>query len=338
LHLTFLHAPGISGALAQSVSAEPATCWPTGTLTFDAGTREAVLERSADFLIAAEDLPTHPYWPGGESGITMGVGWDLGQHSESELLRAWAALDLTTLGQLKIAIHKRGHDAEVLAPRLKAIAVPRNISLSVFRTSLADAYYPMTLRLFPRVETLPAEVQVALLSLVFNRGVLLGRDPDWSKAKELDRRWEIRRLQDDVKQRDLFAIYVHLGTMKRLWEKSGQRGLLYRRRDEQHLIRPYVDRELLWEENRDKLKAAGLPSCTKLLEHMNEERPHKRHLKAKLVLWRLRVVRAETARGGPIPGTALLLISKRRTKNIGELRTCRNSKFIPRSAPKVSGA
>ena len=86
---------------------------------------------------------------------------------------------------------------------------------------------------------------MALLSLVFNRGVLLGRDPDWSKVKALDRRWEIRRLQDDVKQRDVFAIYIRLGTMKRLWEKSGQRGLLYRRRDEQHLIRPYVDQEVM---------------------------------------------------------------------------------------------
>ena len=263
LHLVVLHAPGMSRAFAQSVPADAAACWPTGTLTFAAGNREAVLERSADFLIAAEDLPTHPYWPGGESGITIGVGWDLGQHSESEFLRAWAALDQTTLRQVKIAIRKRGHDAEVLVPQLKAIAVPRDISLSVFRSSLADSYYPMTLRLFPGVEILPTEVQVALLSLVFNRGVLLGHDPDWSKAKELDRRWEIRRLQGDVKERDLFAIYIRLGTMKRLWEKSGPRGLLYRRRDEQHLIRPYIDQELRWEENRDKLKAAGLPPCTK---------------------------------------------------------------------------
>jgi hypothetical protein len=112
----------------------------------------------------------------------------------------------------------------------------------------------MTLQLFPGIESLSTDVQVALLSLVFNRGVLLGRDPEWSKAKALDRRWEIRRVQDDVKRRDVFAIYIRLGTMKRLWEKSGQRGLLYRRRDEQHLIRPDVDQELMWEENRDKLK------------------------------------------------------------------------------------
>lgn len=261
LHLTLLYAPGTSRSFAQSTPTEP-TCWPVGTLTFAAGTREAVLERSADFLITAEDLPTHAYWPKGDSGITIGVGWDLGQHSESEFLSAWAALDLATLRQLKEAIHKRGHAAEVLVPQLKALTVPRSVSLSVFRRSLDASYYPMTLQLFPGVEALPTEVQVALLSLVFNRGVLLGRDPDWSKAKALDRRWEIRRLQDDVKQRDVFAIYIRLGTMKRLWEKSGQRGLLYRRRDEQHLIRPYVDQELMWEENRDKLKAAGLPPCS----------------------------------------------------------------------------
>ena len=262
LHLTLLYAPGTSRSFAQSTPTEP-TCWPTGTLTFAAGTREAVLERSANFLITAEDVPTHPYWPKGDSGITIGVGWDLGQHGESEFLSAWAALDLASLRQLKEAIHKRGHAAEVLVPQLKPITVPRNISLSVFRRSLDASYYPMMLQLFPGVESLSTDVQVALLSLVFNRGVLLGRDPDWSKVKALDRRWEIRRLQDDVKQRDVFAIYIRLGTMKRLWEKSGQRGLLYRRRDEQHLIRPDVDQELMSEENRDKLKAAGLPPCSK---------------------------------------------------------------------------
>jgi hypothetical protein len=191
-----------------------------------------VLQRSADFLVAAEDLPAHPYWPGGESGITIGVGWDLGQHCKSELFRAWAGLDRATLRQLEEAIQKRGRAAALLVPQLKLIDVPRSISRSVFRSSLEDSYYPMTLRLFPGVERLPTEVQVALLSVVFNRGVLLGRDPDWSKAKELDRRWEIRRLREDVRQRDFFAIYIRLGTMKRLWEKSGPRGLLYRRRDD----------------------------------------------------------------------------------------------------------
>ena len=49
--------------------------------------------------------------------------------------------------------------------------------------------------------------------------------------------------------------------MKRLWEVPGQRGLRVRRRDEQALIRPLVNEQLKWEENRDRLKNAGLPPC-----------------------------------------------------------------------------
>ena len=49
----------------------------------------------------------------------------------------------------------------------------------------------------------------------------------------------MRRMQDDVKRADIYAIYIHLGTMKRLWETVGPSGLPIRRREEQALIRPY---------------------------------------------------------------------------------------------------
>jgi hypothetical protein len=85
----------------------------------------------------------------------------------------------------------------------------------------------MTLRLFPGVEILPTEVQVALLSLVFNRGVLLGYDPDWSKAKELDRRWEIRRLQGDVRgPRFVCHLYPSWDDEKALGEVGSARAAL----------------------------------------------------------------------------------------------------------------
>jgi hypothetical protein len=76
----------------------------------------------------------------------------------------------------------------------------------------------------------------------------MGHEPDWRFAKDVDSRWEFREVRRDVQEADLFAIYTHLGTMKRLWEKSGGRGLRIRRRDEQALIRPYVDRQLEWEQ------------------------------------------------------------------------------------------
>ena len=61
---------------------EPAgSCWTSESLHFPAGRRDQTLKLAADFLVAAESLPKHPYWPNGNSGITIGVGWDLGYHS-----------------------------------------------------------------------------------------------------------------------------------------------------------------------------------------------------------------------------------------------------------------
>jgi hypothetical protein len=37
-----------------------------------------VTRKAAEFLIKAEAVPPHPYWPGGTSGVTLGVGWDAG--------------------------------------------------------------------------------------------------------------------------------------------------------------------------------------------------------------------------------------------------------------------
>ena len=90
----------------------------------------------------------------------------------------------------------------------------------------------MVVQLFPGPERLPAEAQVVFISVVFNRGASMGPDPDWSTAKEVDRRFEMRRMQADVKSADMFAIYAHLGTMKRLWKTAGPRGLPLRRCDE----------------------------------------------------------------------------------------------------------
>ena len=68
-------------------------------------------------------------------------------------------------------------------------------------------------------------------------------------------------MQADVKSADMFAIYAHLGAMKRLRETARPRGLPLRPRDERALIRPYVNQQLNWEQNREELKQAGLPRC-----------------------------------------------------------------------------
>ena len=236
-------------------------CWPVRNVVFPAGSREDVANRAAEFLIKAEDVPQHPYWPQGTSGVTLGVGWDAGYHSRSEMRETWAELGEDTVARLEEAVGLKGSAAGAIIPRLRSIEIPRHLSIQVLTRSLNDYYCPFVAQLFPGLEQLPTEVQVVFISLVFNRGASMGHDPVWGTAKEVDRRWEMRRMQADVESGDVFAIYTHLGTMKRLWETSGPRGLRLRRRDEQALIRPYVNQQLRWEEKREKLKRAGLPPC-----------------------------------------------------------------------------
>jgi hypothetical protein len=242
-------------------SATDESCWPVRNITFKGGSQEEVTKKAADFLIKVEDVPQHPYWPQGTSGVTLGVGWDAGYHSRAELKEMWAALGPDVLARIEEAAGKKGRAAQALIPELRVIEIPRSVSIQVLTRSLNEHYYPFVLQLFPGLERLPAEVQVVFISVVFNRGASMGGDPDWKTAKEVDRRWEMRRLRVDVEDADMFAIYAHLGTMKRLWETSGPRGLGLRRRDEQALIRPYVNQQLRWDENRERLKKKGLPPC-----------------------------------------------------------------------------
>ena len=206
-----------------------------------------MVAKSAAFLTKVETVQVHPYWPGGRSGVTLGIGWDLGYHDVAELHRVWGALGTAALQQLGAAAGMKGNAAQASIAQLKTIDVPADLSKNVLQDSLRDYYYPFVTNHFG-LSGLPAEAQVVLVSLVFNRGMSMGHEPDWRFAKTVDSRWEFRELQRDIQDQDLFAIYTHLGTMKRLWESPGPRGLRLRRRDEQALIRPYVNKQLEWEQ------------------------------------------------------------------------------------------
>lgn len=238
------------------------TCWPSKPPTHRAGGLDEVAQKAADFLVKAEGIPLHPYWPGKNSGITFGVGWDAGYHTSAELRETWSALGDENVGLLQAASGRKGKDAQAFLAEIRNIDIPRSISMDVLNTELKSRDYPFVIRLFPGVEKLPTEAQVAFISLVFNRGGAMGREPDWSTATQLDQRWEMRRMRDDVRRQDYYAIYAHLGVMKRLWEGQSMRGLRIRRGDEQALIRPLVNEQLHFEERRDKLKDAGLPPCS----------------------------------------------------------------------------
>jgi GH24 family phage-related lysozyme (muramidase) len=86
-----------------------------------------------------------------------------------------------------------------------------------------------TMTTFPGVDKLPLDVQGALVSLVFNRGMSMVDTKPGDRA-------EMRTIRDAVARQDLRAIADQLRQMKRLWENKNLDGLLLRREAEARLV------------------------------------------------------------------------------------------------------
>jgi hypothetical protein len=84
---------------------------------YPAGGAKEVLDRAVEFLVKEELLVDYVYIPGVKSdgsgapiaysGITLGVGYDLGQHSEAEIRRDWAEINSYT--QPVSVVSSKGH-------------------------------------------------------------------------------------------------------------------------------------------------------------------------------------------------------------------------------------
>jgi len=169
-------------------------------------------------------------WPGGASGVTIGIGYDLGQASRTDFELLWKAVlpdaDFQALGA---AIGVKGTAAQNLANRYRSITIDADTATAVFHDKVLPVYQQLTASAFPGVTRLPPDAQGALVSLVYNRGASMDGDP----------RQEMRNIRDllaiEPMPGDLLArIAAEVRAMKRLWPTVG--GLRARRDAEADLI------------------------------------------------------------------------------------------------------
>lgn len=168
----------------------------------------------------------HPIWPQAASGITIGIGYDLGYNSASTIRSDWSMLDKSTLDGLVTGAGVTGQAAKNLLPQLKSLTVPLVPSKKVFYSRTLVKFARLTRSTYPEIEKLPADTQAALLSLVFNRGNKLTGDS----------RKEMASIQPLVKNGDLKGIADQIRAMKRLWNKATLPGLHIRRDKEADMV------------------------------------------------------------------------------------------------------
>ncbi len=166
-----------------------------------------------------------PDYPGGASGITIGVGYDL--RMESGFDADWGhLLPAAAMAALRPCLGRQGTPA--MATALAGISVPWDAAWTVFVQRSLPKYVTETRAAFPGFDVLPPLCRGALVSLVYNRGAAMtDNSPD-------DRRLEMRQIRDALQNGIAAAVPDLLRAMKRLWPDA--RGLRDRRDAEARLF------------------------------------------------------------------------------------------------------
>jgi hypothetical protein len=169
----------------------------------------------------------HPCYPGGESGVTIGIGYDMGYNTAAQFAEDWrSVLDAGSYARLAQHLGKKSSNAKAAIPSVKDISVPWDAAEVVFKKNTLPRFIKETKKAFPNSDQLHPDAFGALVSLVFNRG---GSVSGASRAEMLN----IRNL---IASKDYDAIANEITKMKRLWVGKGLDGLLTRRDDEAKLI------------------------------------------------------------------------------------------------------
>jgi len=175
----------------------------------------------------------NPTWPGEQSGVTIGIGYDLGYVNKAEFSEDWKDLPKEIFDRLYKVVGIKGYNAKNLIIGLKNINIPWDLALKVFNNKTVTKFYNLTKQTFPNFDNLPEDAKGGLVSLVFNRGAAL----------EGDRRREMKLIRDGMKlvsvydQKALTFIANQIRNMKRIWiGGSIEKGMSRRRDAEAKLI------------------------------------------------------------------------------------------------------
>lgn len=186
-------------------------------------------------ILDAEGLSAKPDWPGGQSGVTIGFGYDLGYVTVDQFESDWGeALPAPAMARLKDVVGLRVLRAKNRVAGLADIRITRAQAEQIFTLRTLPLYEFRTAQAFPGVDKLPENARGALVSLVYNRGTsMTDNSPE-------DRRREMRAIRGAVTTGDLKEIATQLRAMKRLWLGKKLDGLITRREQEAKLVESCV--------------------------------------------------------------------------------------------------
>jgi hypothetical protein len=150
----------------------------------------------------------YPEWPEGQSGITVGIGYDCSTNSAAVIRGDWSMLGAANASRLAATHPYAGQRAEAHLRDVRDILVSWSNATQVFDTVDVARTFRQCQHAFAGFDDLRPNCQAALVSLVFNRGAsMIG-----------DGRREMRAIRDNgVPSRDYGYIAAEFRAMIRIW-------------------------------------------------------------------------------------------------------------------------
>lgn len=177
---------------------------------------------------AYERLYRRTEWPGASSGVTIGIGYDVGYATPTRLRADWAGrIPDAMIAALTPACGVTGAAARPLAARLKPkVDIPWDAAIGVFAAVDVPRWTATVKQHLPNTELLSPHSLGALVSLAYNRG------PSFAKAG--DRTREMRAIRAHMAAKTFAKIPAEFRAMRRLW--PALKGLRDRREREAALF------------------------------------------------------------------------------------------------------
>lgn len=168
-----------------------------------------------------------PTWPGGQSGVTIGIGYDVG-YADGHLVNDWTGkIPRPMIDALQQVVGVKGSRASTLARQLGgSVDVPIEAAMSVFKDTDIPRWVKKVQDALPNCNLLDKDCLGALVSLAYNRGA------SFSLAGA--RYAEMRDIKMHMANREFRLIPDDIRHMKRLWPTVP--GLQTRREKEAQLF------------------------------------------------------------------------------------------------------
>lgn len=152
-----------------------------------------------------------PTWPQGQSGVTIGIGYDIGYVSRDGLHADFdGAIPAAMITALEKDIGVKGDPARALAASLHgAVDVPWDAAIGVHRDKVIPRWTGLVERTLSNTDALTDDQLGALVSLTYNRGA--------SFTAQGDRYTQMRAIHQHMAASNFGAIPGDLRDMKKIW-------------------------------------------------------------------------------------------------------------------------